>query len=201
MFSALEYNNNKRSLCPSSNAATHAWNLDTDQPELFVNRFFVFFLRPFDFGPQPHLCIIRSTSVYIHPNERNSVLYLIQSMHATGTQRIIWEEKKKEREKKDLAKLLFLHERLTYTDELLAHLPAHPYFNLMTSCLFILYMYKGLTWTRLFVLAYVFFLLPISMYKILSFFFPPFHVMFHFHYLFLGIELRLCIYSTCRVEG
>lgn len=109
--------------------------------------------------------------------------------------------KKKEREKKDLAKLLFLHERLTYTDELLAHLPAHPYFNLMTSCLFILYMYKGLTWTRLFVLAYVFFLLPISMYRILSFFFPPFHVMFHFHYLFLGIELRLCIYSTCRVEG
>ncbi|KAE8322108.1 hypothetical protein BDV39DRAFT_160892 [Aspergillus sergii] len=94
--------------------------------------------------------------------------------------------KKKERVKKDLAKLLFLHERLTYTDELLAHLPAHPYFNLMTSCLFILYMYKGLTWTLLFVLACVFSLLPISMYKILSF---PFHVMFHLHYFFLGIEL------------
>ncbi|KAB8215782.1 hypothetical protein BDV33DRAFT_8272 [Aspergillus novoparasiticus] len=97
-------------------------------------------------------------------------------------------KKKKEREKKDLAKLLFLHTRLTYTDELLAHLPAHPYFNLMTSCLFILYMYKGLTWTRLFVLACVFPSSPDFNVQN-TFFFFPFHVMFHLHYFFLGIEL------------
>ncbi|KAB8270916.1 hypothetical protein BDV30DRAFT_157820 [Aspergillus minisclerotigenes] len=114
-------------------------------------------------------------------------------------------KKKKEREKKDLAKLLFLHERLTYTDELLAHLPAHPYFNLMTSCLFILYMYKGLTWTRLLVLAYVFFFLPISMYKILSFFLSFFlfplscHVPFTLP--FSWDRVKVCIYSTCRVKG
>ncbi|KAB8254766.1 hypothetical protein BDV32DRAFT_10231 [Aspergillus pseudonomiae] len=94
-------------------------------------------------------------------------------MHATGAQTHCMRETKEKKEKKKKKGSCQVAILTRATDERPAHLPAHPYLNLMTSCLFILYMYKGwiqpghvCSFRRV---CFSFFLLSsISMYKILS---------------------------------